>query len=104
MPTALLFSSCLQKYVISLVGLRSTYLSGLVIFAVCMFLTVASGPNIFALNFFAAVSGIGFAVITTIPNGLITMYRANSDLFYKDRIRGKSVVGLDSIFHVGVLN
>ena len=101
LPTALLFSSCLQKRVISLIGLRATYLSGLVIFAVCMFLTVATGANVSALNFFAAVSGVGFAVITTIPNSLITMYHDNPDLFFKDRIRGESTkssvsrVGLD---------
>ena len=88
-PTALLFSSCLQKRVISLIGLRETYLLGLVTFAVSMLLTVASGPNVVALNVFAAVSGVGYAVITTIPNSLITMYWASPDLFFKDRMRGR---------------
>ena len=90
-PTALLFSSCLQKRVISLIGLRETYLLGLVTFAASMFLTVASGANVVALNVFAAVSGVGFAVITTIPNSLITMYRASPDLFFEDRIQGKGI-------------
>ena len=73
-----------------MIGLRETYLLGLVIFAVSMFLTVASGRNVVALNVFAAVSGVGFAVITTIPNSLITMYRASPDLFFEDRIEGRS--------------
>ena len=62
--TALVFSSCLQKRLISLIGLRETYLLGLAAFAASMLLTVASGTNVLALNVLAAVSGVGFAVVT----------------------------------------
>lgn len=68
---AAIFAVAVQGHVAAAVGTKFTYVFGLVSFAVCMMLTVAV-PNVAVLNACAALSGIGFSVITTIPNQVHT--------------------------------
>jgi solute carrier family 45, member 3 len=74
-------SSCgyvllLQNQLIQVFGLKHTYLFGLASFSVCMLGTLVV-HNIWMLNIFAAFSGIGFAVMTSIPSALVTEYHAD---------------------------
>ena len=39
-----------------------------------MGVTVTHSHNLVCLNLAAAASGLGYAVITTVPNALVTMY------------------------------
>ena len=39
------------------------------------------------LNLAAAGSGLGYAVVTTIPNTLVTMYQENHSLYYGPNVR-----------------
>jgi len=60
-------------------GLKRTYLFGLASFSVCMLGTLVV-HNIWMLNIFAAFSGIGFAVMTSIPSALVTEYHADQSV------------------------
>ena len=73
---------------------------GLLTFALSMLLT-ALIPNVTVLNICAALSGIGFAVITTIPNTLVTLYHRHPETFFYDRKEmvagyGEDIAILDS--------
>ena len=72
----------MQHHIIQAIGLRNTYLTGLITFGFSMTFTVAF-PNVVVLNVCAAISGLGFAVITTIPNTLVTMYHNHPEVFFK---------------------
>ena len=51
------------------------------------------------MNLAAAASGLGYAVITTIPNTLITMYHEEPELYYGNHARagvGEDIAILDS--------
>jgi hypothetical protein len=50
-----------------------------------MLATVAAFSSVAVLNVCAAVSGVGFSVITTIPNGLVAMYHNKPELYFGDR-------------------
>ena len=56
-------------------------------FIVCLF-------SLSCLNLAAAASGLGYAVITTIPNALVTMYHEDP-LLYFGTDAGKAGVGAD---------
>jgi hypothetical protein len=61
----------------------------------CSFLT----RSLTCLNLAAAASGLGYAVITTIPNTLITMYHEEPELYYGSHSRagvGEDIAILDS--------
>ncbi|XP_065347487.1 solute carrier family 45 member 3-like [Cloeon dipterum] len=73
----------LQNQLIQAYGLKTTYRFGLASFAACMFATLVV-HNVWLLNIFAAFSGIGFAVMTSIPSALVTEYHADQQTFYFD--------------------
>ncbi|CAG0880239.1 unnamed protein product, partial [Darwinula stevensoni] len=91
-----LFLHCLfgfiQKSVISLIGLRSTYLLGMCIFSLSMVLTMFVTDNVFLINVLAAISGVGYSAVTTVPNSLLTMYHAKKEIYLSDTkmVQGKS--------------
>ena len=39
-------------------------------------------PSLACMNVAAAASGVGYAVVTTIPNTLVTMYNEEAALYY----------------------
>lgn len=73
---ACLYAFCLQQHMARLVGHRAVFVGGLAIFTVTMAATIVS-PSIVFLNVVTALSGVGFAALTSTPNMLVTMY--NSD-------------------------
>merc|ERR1719369_620049 len=72
--TACVYAVFIQEHVTKMLGLRRSYQLGLSIFALSMAVTVLNTSSLSTLNFAAAASGLGYAVITTIPNALVTMY------------------------------
>ena len=93
------FSACLyavffQDYVTKMVGLKRSYQLGLGVFSVSMAVTVLNTSSLTSLNLAAAASGAGYAVITTIPNALVTMYHEDPFLYYGAGA-GKAGVGED---------
>lgn len=80
---AFFFSLFLQDRLIGMIGLRGTYILGLVIFSLSMVFTVLASTNVTILNICALFSGLGFSVITTIPNSLITMYHAEPEVYLR---------------------
>ena len=59
-----------------------------------MAVTVLNTSSLTSLNLAAAASGAGYAVITTIPNALVTMYHEDPFLYYGAGA-GKAGVGED---------
>ncbi|KAF4523607.1 hypothetical protein B566_EDAN014581 [Ephemera danica] len=60
----------LQSQLIQAYGLKQTYLLGLGSFSVCM-LGILVVRDVWLLNLLAAFSGVGFAVMTSIPSALV---------------------------------
>lgn len=81
--TACIFSSFVQDSLTNLIGTKTTYIFGLVIFGISMLFTVTF-PSVVVLNVCAAFSGLGFAVATTIPGTLITRYHDHPEIFFRD--------------------
>ena len=77
-----------------MVGLKRSYQLGLGVFSVSMAVTVLNTSSLTSLNLAAAASGAGYAVITTIPNALVTMYHEDPFLYYGAGA-GKAGVGED---------
>lgn len=73
---ACLYAFFIQQHVVRLVGHRTVFVSGLFIFTVTMAATILA-PSVTFLNVVTALSGIGFAALTSTPNMLVTLY--NSD-------------------------
>ena len=71
---------CFQDTLIKRVGMRATYLFGLLTFALAMLLTLIF-PFVTIVNISAALSGFGTAVANTIPGTLITKYHAFPELY-----------------------
>ena len=59
-----------------------------------MTITLLSTASLTCLNLAAAASGVGFAVITTVPNTIVTMYHEDPALYY-GAAAGKAGVGAD---------
>ncbi|GAB1608067.1 solute carrier family 45 member 3-like [Argonauta hians] len=70
-------------------GCRMTYMWGMGSFSVAMF-TMVLCHNIILVNAIAAVTGFGFATLTTIPFILVSDYHANKELFFFDVERSPS--------------
>ena len=92
--TACLYAVFFQDYVTKMVGLKRSYQLGLGIFSVSMAVTVLNTSSLTSLNLAAAASGAGYAVITTIPNALVTMYHEDPTRYYGPEA-GKAGVGED---------
>ena len=92
--TACLYAVFFQDYVTKMIGLKRSYQLGVGIFSVSMAVTVLNTSSLTCLNLAAAASGAGYAVITTIPNVLVTMYHEDPGLYYGAEA-GKAGVGED---------
>jgi len=99
--TAGVYALFLQEHVTRAVGLKRSYQLGLAVFSVSMAVTVLSTssppPSYFSLtclNLAAAASGVGFSVITTVPNTIVTLYHEDPVLYY-GQAAGKAGVGAD---------
>ncbi|XP_059082872.1 solute carrier family 45 member 3-like isoform X2 [Tigriopus californicus] len=101
--TAFLFAVFLQNQLTAVIGLRNTYIFGLLSFAFAMLFTVLF-PNVTVLNVCAAISGIGFTVITSVPNTLITFYHAQANVYFKARSDGggygQDIAILDTAYYM----
>jgi len=92
--TACVYAVFIQEHVTRMLGLRRSYQLGLGIFAISMAVTVLNTSSLSCLNLAAAASGLGYAVITTIPNALVTMYHEDPMLYFGVDA-GKAGVGAD---------
>ncbi|XP_076069536.1 solute carrier family 45 member 3-like [Oratosquilla oratoria] len=94
--TACVYSFFIQPFFIGYMGPRNVFVGGLVIFAFSMMATTVS-PSVVFLNVVTAISGIGFAALTSTPNLLVTLYNSNRPLYYWDggsKMMHQEVVGL----------
>lgn len=93
----------LQNHLTTVIGLRNTYIFGLLSFAFAMLFTVLF-PNVAVLNVCAAISGIGFTVITSVPNTLVTFYHAQANVYFKSRCDGggygQDIAILDTAYYM----
>lgn len=92
--TAGFYAIFVQEHVTRVLGLRRSYQFGLAVFSLSMGVTVLSTASLTCLNLAAAASGVGFAVITTVPNTIVTMYHEDPALYY-GAAAGKAGVGAD---------
>ncbi|XP_071525491.1 solute carrier family 45 member 3-like [Panulirus ornatus] len=81
--TACLYAFCIQQHIVRLVGHRTVFIGGLFIFTIAMAATIIS-PTITYLNVVTALSGIGFAALTSTPNMLVTLYNSDRHLYLWD--------------------
>lgn len=92
--TACLYAVLVQEHVTKLIGLKRSYQFGLGMFSLSMAATVLLSSSLTVLNIASALSGIGYAVITTIPNSLVTTYHQHPALYY-GLDAGKAGLGAD---------
>ncbi|KAG7173139.1 Membrane-associated transporter protein-like 1 [Homarus americanus] len=81
--TACLYAFCIQQHIVRLVGHRTVFIGGLFIFTITMAATIIS-PTVTFLNVVTALSGIGFAALTSTPNMLVTLYNTDRQLYLWD--------------------
>jgi len=81
--TACLYAFLIQQHIVRLVGHRAVFIGGLTIFAITMAATIVS-PTLAFLNTVTALSGIGFAALTSTPNMLVTLYNTDRKMFMWD--------------------
>lgn len=83
--TACLYAFFVQQHIVDLIGHRAVFLGGLAGFSLTMLATILS-PNIAFLNAATALSGIGFAALTSTPNMLVTLYNSDRQLYMWDEL------------------
>lgn len=81
--TACLYAFFIQQHIVRLLGHRAVFVGGLLVFAVTMTATIVS-PTMPFLNIVTALSGIGFAALTSTPNMLVTFYNSDRQLYMWD--------------------
>ena len=74
-----------------MIGMKKTYLFGLLTFAISMFLLVAF-PSDISVNLCGALSGFGTAVANTIPGTLVTKYNTCPELYLSTPRKNKGLV------------
>ena len=80
-----------QEPLIQLIGMKVTYLFGLLTFAISMCLLVAF-PCTLSVNLCGALSGFGTAVANTIPGTLVTKYNTCPELYLSSPRKGKGSI------------
>ncbi|XP_015904869.1 solute carrier family 45 member 3 [Parasteatoda tepidariorum] len=86
--SSVLYAALFQKCLISRYGTYRVYMQGILIFSMSMLGTAMTKSLLFA-NIFSAASGIGYAVLTTVPYSLITEYYDKKEIYYQSsNIRG----------------
>ncbi|GAB6027965.1 hypothetical protein CHUAL_002192 [Chamberlinius hualienensis] len=84
-----IYACTLQKYLLKRYGCRFVYFLGLFIYTISMSWTLLT-DDLFMINLMAAISGTGFAAITTIPYMLISAYHSQPDIYFPETICSKS--------------
>jgi len=101
--TAGLYAVFIQEHMTRYLGMRMSYQLGLIVFSASMGATVVFSHSLQLINVAAAASGLGYAVVTTIPNTLVTMYHEEADLYYGPSNRGgvgEAIAILDSGYYL----
>ena len=80
-----------QEPLIQVIGMKATYLFGLLTFAISMCLLVVF-PFTLSVNLCGALSGFGTAVANTIPGTLVTKYNTCPELYLCSPRKGKGSV------------
>jgi len=75
-----MFAMFIQDPLIRRIGMKATYLFGLLTFATAMLLMIIF-PSVIVINLCSALSGFGTSVANTIPGTLITKYHASPELY-----------------------
>ena len=75
-----MFAMFIQDPLIRRIGMKATYLFGLLTFATSMLLMIIF-PSVIIINLCSALSGFGTSVANTIPGTLITKYHASPELY-----------------------
>lgn len=81
--TACMYAFFIQQHIVRLLGHRTVFIGGLLMFALTMAATIVS-PTMPFLNVVTALSGIGFAALTSTPNMLVTLYNSDRQLYMWD--------------------
>ena len=101
---ACLFAMFAQEPLIQLIGMKVTYLFGLLTFAISMCLLVAF-PCTLSVNLCGALSGFGTAVANTIPGTLVTKYNTCPELYLSSPRKGKgSIHGMKYVIFIILLH
>ncbi|XP_048780513.1 solute carrier family 45 member 3-like isoform X2 [Ostrea edulis] len=86
------------------IGIRRTYAAGMIMFTISMAGMVIY-RNIYFVNVMAAMTGFGYATLTTIPFILVTQYHAEKEIYFrtengKNNFRGigTDIATLDSAY------
>lgn len=104
--TACLYAFFVQQHLVHLLGHRLVFLGGMGVFTLSMTATIAA-PSITFVNVVTALSGVGFAAITSTPNMLVTLYNSDRGVYMWDdpspeggeeRGLGTDVAVLDTAF------
>ena len=80
-----------QEPLIQLIGMKATYLFGLLTFSISMCLLVVF-PYTLSVNLCGALSGFGTAVANTIPGTLVTKYNTCPELYLSSPRKGKGSI------------
>lgn len=83
--TACLYAFFVQQHIVHLVGHRAVFIGGLTIFTITMAATIVA-PSVAFLNVVTALSGVGFAALTSTPNMLVTLYNSDRQLYMWDEL------------------
>jgi len=86
--TAGTYALFIQEHVTKLLGLKRSYQFGLMVFSISMAATVLSTGSLTSLNLASAASGVGYSVVTTVPNTIVTLYHKDPGLYYAGGTRG----------------
>ncbi|KAL7645108.1 UNVERIFIED_CONTAM: hypothetical protein RMT77_003486 [Armadillidium vulgare] len=87
---ACLYAFFIQQHLVQLLGARTVFLGGLLVFFLSMVMTLFL-PTIFAIKIATALSGIGTATLTTTPNMLVTNYFQKKDIYMQDMYENKNL-------------
>lgn len=82
---ACLYAFFIQQHIVRLLGHRAVFIGGLFIFAITMTATIAA-PTVPFLNVVTALSGVGFAALTSTPNMLVTLYNSDRQVSFQNHL------------------
>jgi len=101
--TAIVYAVFVQEHMIRWLGLKGAYKLGLAVHSASMAATVLFSSSLTCINLAAAASGVGYAVVTTIPNSLVTMYNEEAVTYYGTNTWGgvgEAIAILDSGYYL----
>jgi solute carrier family 45 protein 3 len=75
--------ACVIERLIEKIGVRMTYAVGMTSFSVAM-IAMAVYPNIYFVTTMAALTGVAYGTLTTIPYILVTLYHSEKEVRYSE--------------------